>query len=96
MPFNLSLYSALPTTQPALVKTRPDAVPPTEDLESAYAELEMLRKLSAETFRKVGEDRKSMMESLRRMIDKEKGKAKVIEKVKRERDCTCILPVCVF
>lgn len=40
--------------------------------------------------KKAGEDLKAIEESMRRMKEKEKGKAKAIEKVKRERDCAYI------
>lgn len=41
--------------------------------------------------KKAGEDLKAIEESMRRMKEKEKGKAKAIDKVKRERDCMCVL-----
>ncbi|KAJ7778782.1 histone acetyltransferases subunit 3-domain-containing protein [Mycena maculata] len=73
-----------------LFKGPPDAVPATEELESLHEELKQLKVKTLERAKKAGEDLKTIEESMRRMKEKEKGKAKLIEKVKRERDYTPI------
>ncbi|KAJ6606157.1 histone acetyltransferases subunit 3-domain-containing protein [Mycena vulgaris] len=64
------------------------AVPATEELESLHEELKQLKLKTLERAKKAGEDLKTITESMRRMKEREKGKAKQIEKVKRERDLT--------
>ncbi|KAJ6630274.1 histone acetyltransferases subunit 3-domain-containing protein [Mycena sp. CBHHK59/15] len=71
-----------------LFKGPPDAVPATEELESLHEELKLLKMKTLERAKKAGEDLKTIEESMRRMKEREKGKAKAIEKVKRERDYT--------
>lgn len=45
--------------------------------------------------RKAVEDVRILEESIRRMTEKEKGKSKAVDKVKRERDCKLVLiPLC--
>lgn len=85
----VSPYDPLPTINSALLRNPPDAVPPTGDLESLHAELKLLRERTLERAKKAGEDLKIIEESMRRMKEKEKGKAKALEKVKKERGCTC-------
>ena len=81
-PFNLP-----PSITSSLLKNPPDAVPPTDELERLYSELKVARQRAAERSRKADEDRRTIGESMRRMEEKEKGKSKAVEKVKRERDC---------
>ncbi|KAJ7611727.1 histone acetyltransferases subunit 3-domain-containing protein [Roridomyces roridus] len=71
-----------------LFKGPPDAVPATEELESLHEELKQLKAKTLERAKKAGEDLKTIEESMRRMKEREKGKAKLIDKVKRERDYT--------
>ncbi|KAJ7491039.1 histone acetyltransferases subunit 3-domain-containing protein [Mycena latifolia] len=71
-----------------IFKGPPDTVPATEELESLHEELKQLKLKTLERARKAGEDLKTIEESMRRMKEREKGKAKQIEKVKRERDFT--------
>ncbi|KAH7928155.1 hypothetical protein BV22DRAFT_1030975 [Leucogyrophana mollusca] len=82
-----------PYTPPAparsgLLKNPPEAVPPTDELESLQSELQILRQKSLERAKKAGEDLKTIEESMRRIKEREKGKAKAIEKIKRERAFT--------
>ena len=84
-PFNLPHSITSP-----LLKNPPDAVPPTDELERLYSELEAARKRAADRARKADEDIRTIEESMRRMAEKEKGKSKAIEKVKRERDCAYV------
>ncbi|KAJ7118989.1 histone acetyltransferases subunit 3-domain-containing protein [Mycena epipterygia] len=71
-----------------LFKGPPDAVPATDELEALHEELKSLKAKTLERAKKAGEDLKTIEESMRRMKEREKGKAKLIEKVKRERDFT--------
>ena len=81
-----------PTRSP-LFKNPPETVPPTDDLESLQAELKFLHQKSCERAKKAGEDLKTIEESMRRIKEREKGKARAVEKVKRERGCTCLCPI---
>ncbi|TFY73039.1 hypothetical protein EWM64_g10973, partial [Hericium alpestre] len=84
----LKPYPPPANTRSAIVKNPPDTVPPTDDLEMLHWELKELRQRSLERARKAGEDLKVIEESMRRLKEKEKGKAKAVEKVKRERGFT--------
>lgn len=75
----------------AIFKGPPKEVPATEELESLHEELKQLKAKTLERAKKAGEDLKTIEESMRRMKEREKGKAKLIEKVKRERDCAYFL-----
>lgn len=74
----------------SLLKNTPDQVPPTEELELLHAELRTMKQKTLERAKKAGEDLKTIEASFRRMKEREKGKAKAVDKIKRERDCTCI------
>jgi transcriptional adapter 3 len=65
-------------------KNTPDAVPPTEELEALQADLIELRRHTLERAKKADDDLRTIEESMRRLKEKEKGKAKVVEKMKRE------------
>lgn len=88
MSAKLSAYSVPPSVQSALLLKTPDSIPPTNELELLHNELKELKKLTLARSKKASEDLKTIEESMRRMNEKEKGKAKAIDKVKRERDCT--------
>ncbi|PFH53570.1 hypothetical protein AMATHDRAFT_73369 [Amanita thiersii Skay4041] len=88
MSAKLSPYSHPPSLRSALIKNVSDAIPQIDDLEQLQAELKIIRQYTLDTVRKAGEDQKIIDESLRRMREKEKGKAKQIDKIKRERDFT--------
>lgn len=88
MSAKLSAYSVPPSVQSALLLKTPDSIPPTNELELLHDELKELKKLTLARAKKASEDLKTIEESMRRMNEKEKGKAKAIDKVKRERDCT--------
>ncbi|TFL07870.1 histone acetyltransferases subunit 3-domain-containing protein [Pterulicium gracile] len=85
-PSGLTHYKPPESITSSLLRNLPDAVPPTEELEALQAELKALRMKSLERVKKVGEDLKSLEESMRRMRDKEKAKAKANEKIKREQE----------
>ncbi|KAG1778387.1 histone acetyltransferases subunit 3-domain-containing protein [Suillus placidus] len=79
----------LPTPTPSpLFKSPSETVPPTDELEKLQAELKILRQKSLERAKRAGEDLKTIEESMRRIKEREKGKAKAVEKVKRERPFT--------
>ncbi|KAH9914454.1 histone acetyltransferases subunit 3-domain-containing protein [Fomitopsis serialis] len=84
----VSPYDPLPPINSTLLRNPPDAVPPTDELEGLHAELKLLRQRTLERAKKAGEDLKIIEESMRRLKEKEKGKAKALEKVKKERGFT--------
>ncbi|KAJ3570323.1 hypothetical protein NP233_g4477 [Leucocoprinus birnbaumii] len=91
MPSKLSPYQ-LPDSNPsALFKHISDAVPSVEELERIQSDLRMLRQRAMDRAKKAGEDLKTIEESMRRMKEKEKGKLKAVDKIKRERDFTPLL-----
>lgn len=75
-------------TRSPLFKSPSETVPPTDELETLQAELKYLRQKSLERAKRAGEDLKTIEESMRRIKEREKGKAKAVEKVKRERPFT--------
>ncbi|KAG1865380.1 histone acetyltransferases subunit 3-domain-containing protein [Suillus subluteus] len=79
--------SPIPTRSP-LFKSPSETVPPTDELETLQAELRFLRQKSLERAKRAGEDLRTIEESMRRIKEREKGKAKAVEKVKRERPFT--------
>lgn len=81
-------YSVPSINRSALLKNPSDTVPPTDDLDALHNELKLLRQKSMERAKKAGEDLKTLEESMRRMKEKVKGKAKAVEKVNRERGFT--------
>ncbi|KAG5641148.1 hypothetical protein DXG03_005887 [Asterophora parasitica] len=88
MAARLTPYYPPAPIQSLLLKKAPDSIPPTNELEQLHDELKELRKITLARSKKAGEDLKAIEESMRRMKEKEKGKAKAIDKVKRERDYT--------
>jgi transcriptional adapter 3 len=86
-------YLTPPIIRSSILNNPPDNVPPTEELEALQAELKALKQNSLERARKAKEDLKTIEESMRRMKEKEKGKAKATDKVKHERDCESNLTV---
>ncbi|KXN83229.1 Chromatin-remodeling complexes subunit NGG1 [Leucoagaricus sp. SymC.cos] len=88
MPSKLNPYQIPDSSSSAFLKNTPDAVPSVDDLERIHSELKMLRQRAVERARKAGEDLRTIEESMRRMKEKEKGKLKAVDKIKRERDFT--------
>ncbi|OBZ75066.1 Chromatin-remodeling complexes subunit ngg1 [Grifola frondosa] len=84
----VSHYLSPPAIRSALFKSPPETVPPTEELEFLHAELKTLRQRTLEKAKKAGDDIITIEESMRRIREKEKGKAKAVEKVKKERAFT--------
>lgn len=85
-----SRLSTFPQSHPfrsPLVKNPPDSVPSIDELEQLQSELMAAKQRVLERRRKASMDLKTIEESIRRMTEKEKGKSKAVDKVKRERDC---------
>jgi hypothetical protein len=93
-----SSFHLPPSITSSLLKNPPEAVPPTDELERLYSELKAAKQRAADRARKADEDLRTIEESMRRMAEKEKGKSKAVEKVKRERDCAYVsmLSPCSF
>lgn len=95
MASRISPYSLPSPIRSSLLKNAPETVPPTDELEQLQSDLKLLKLKTLERAKKAGEDLKVIQESMRQMKEREKGKFKAIDKVKRERDCTyfyfCVL-----
>lgn len=87
MAARLSSFLQLQPIRSALVKNPPEGIPSIDELEQLQSELKSAKHTAAERRRKAIEDLKTLAESMRRMTEKEKGKSKAIDKIKRERDC---------
>ncbi|KAI0699661.1 histone acetyltransferases subunit 3-domain-containing protein [Cytidiella melzeri] len=81
-------YSVPPAIRSTLLKNLPDALPPTEDLDALQAELRIAKQRTLERAKKAGDDLRTIEESMRRLKEKEKGKGKALEKIKKERAFT--------
>ncbi|KAF9480893.1 hypothetical protein BDN70DRAFT_877080 [Pholiota conissans] len=88
MASKLSGFSLPDPITSSLLKNPPDAVPPIDELERLHMELKRAKDESIERGRKAKEDLKTLQESMRRMTEKEKGKSKAVDKVKREHEFT--------
>jgi hypothetical protein len=89
MPLRPPLFTLPLSVKSSLIKKTPDSIPPVHELELLRDELEELKRLSLARAKKAADDLHAIDESMRRMREKEKGKARAMDKVKRERDCTC-------
>ena len=85
----LSPYSSYPPLPSPLIRDPPEAIPPIDDLEALQAELKLLQQKAYERAKKAGNDLKAIEESMRRMKEKEKGKARAVEKARKDRACAC-------
>ncbi|KAG6907513.1 hypothetical protein DXG01_008602 [Tephrocybe rancida] len=88
MSSKLHPFPSAPPFQSSLLRKAPESIPSTTELELLHDELKELRTATLRRSKKAREDLKAIEESMRRMKEKEKGKAKAIDKVKRERDFT--------
>ncbi|KAJ3509199.1 hypothetical protein NLJ89_g5350 [Agrocybe chaxingu] len=86
MTSKLSSFPQVQQFRSPLVKKPTDAVPPVEDLEQLLLELKQAKLRATERLRKAKHDTETIEESMLRLSEKEKGKAKAVDKVKRERD----------
>lgn len=75
------------SAHPSLLKAPSETVPGVDELESLHEELKKLKRDSQERAKKAGHDLKTIEDSMRRMKEREKGKAKAIDKSKPEREC---------
>ena len=91
MAAKLSSFCPHPSILSPLLKKAPDTVPPTDELEKLQDELKLAKEKALERSKKANDDLKTIEESIRRMTEREKGKFKAIDKIKRERDCTYML-----
>lgn len=89
---NISSYPTPTHIKSALLRNHGEAIPPTDELEQLRTELQNYRTKSLERVKKASEDLRSIEESMRRMREREKGKGKAMDKIKRERDYTPIPP----
>ncbi|KAH9857527.1 histone acetyltransferases subunit 3-domain-containing protein [Lenzites betulinus] len=88
MSSSVSPFPALPAIRSSHLHNRPETVPPTDELEVLHAELTAYKKKSLERARKASDDMRAIEESMRRLKEKEKGKAKALQKAERERGFT--------
>lgn len=88
MSSKLTPFPAVDTVPPALLKNPPDAIPPLEELQAFHNELERLKQKTIARARKATEDLRVIEESMKRAKEREKGKARALEKVKKEHGCT--------
>ncbi|KAF8901827.1 histone acetyltransferases subunit 3-domain-containing protein [Mucidula mucida] len=84
----LTVYPSPPPLRSSLLRSMPEALPAVSELKSLENELQTLKTKLKERGKKAGADIKVIEESMRRMKESEKGKAKSVDKVKRERDFT--------
>ncbi|KAF8262757.1 histone acetyltransferases subunit 3-domain-containing protein [Lactarius quietus] len=84
MSSSLAQYPPVLPFRQQIVKNTPDTIPPTEELETLQADLFELRQHTLERAKKADDDLRTIEESLRRLKEREKGKAKAIERAKRE------------
>src|ERR1700731_4093839 len=83
----LTRYPTPPSVASPLCKHPTAAMPPLDDLVALQQQLAAAQERSLERARKAEDDLRTIQESIRRMKQREKGKAKAVENVKRERDC---------
>ncbi|KAJ3540988.1 hypothetical protein NMY22_g4076 [Coprinellus aureogranulatus] len=91
MPSRLSRFDPPYEPRSSLLKNPPELsspIPSIEELELLLPDLRKLRAAAEERSRKASHDLRAIQDSMRKLKEKEKGKAKAIEKVKRERDFT--------
>lgn len=86
-------YTSPTPIRSALLRSPPDTIPPVDELEALQAELITLRLRTLERAKKAGDDLRTIEESMRRLKEKEKGKGKAVEKVKKERGRTCVCDI---
>lgn len=84
MSSSLVQYPSVHPFRPQIVKNTPDTVPPTEELESLQADLIELRQQTLERAKKAGDDLRTIEESMKKLKERGKGKAKAVERMKRE------------
>lgn len=88
MSSGVTTYDNPPPIRSNLLRNPPDAIPLVDELEALQTELKLLRQRTLERAKKAGDDLRRIEESMRRLKEREKGKGKAIEKVKKERGRT--------
>ncbi|KAI0303296.1 histone acetyltransferases subunit 3-domain-containing protein [Multifurca ochricompacta] len=84
MSSSLVQYPSVHPFRSHIVKNTTDGVPPTEELEALKSGLTELRQHTLERAKKADDDLRAIEESMRRLKEREKGKAKAVERTKRE------------
>lgn len=82
-------YPSSPLLPSPLVLNHPDVVPPIDDLEALQAELKLLQRGAYERAKKADDDIRVAEESMRWMKEKEKGRAKALEKARKDIARAC-------
>ncbi|KAF7305229.1 Chromatin-remodeling complexes subunit ngg1 [Mycena kentingensis (nom. inval.)] len=72
----VSPFRAPSPIRSAIFKTLPDVVPSVDELESLQEELKVLKARTLERAKKAGEDLKTIEDTMRKLKEREKGKAK--------------------
>ena len=90
MSSSVSNYSKLPEFRSPLLNTPQDTLPQSEDLIHLQKELAEYKGKALERIKKAADDARLIEDAFRRMKEKEKGKAKAIQKAERERGCASI------
>lgn len=90
MPSKLSRHPSPPKPPDFLLVSQPEAVPWIDELELRYDALLKLKSKHLERARHAMDNMRASEEEIKRIKDREKGKARAIEKIKRERDCACV------
>lgn len=90
MSSGISPYGAPLPIRSALFKNPSDGIPSTDELETLRSDLKLFQEKTMERARKAQEDIRIIEESMRRLKEREKGKAKAPGPVKKERACECI------
>ncbi|KAF9036885.1 histone acetyltransferases subunit 3-domain-containing protein [Panaeolus papilionaceus] len=88
MSSRLTPYPQIPQIRSALLRHPPEAVPSIEELELLCSELKTARQKALDRAKRAEHDVKTVEDTWRRINEKEKGKSKAIDKIKRERDYT--------
>ena len=94
MSSSVSPYAPLPTLRSSLYHNPPEAVPQTDELLQLQKELLEYKEKSIERVKKATDDIRAIDERMRRLKEKEKGKAKAIQKAEKERGCVYPLLRC--
>lgn len=87
MSSGVSPYGVPLTIRSTLFKNPSDGIPSTDELDMLRADLKLFQEKTLERARKAQEDIRIIEESMRRLKEREKGKAKASGPVKKERAC---------
>jgi hypothetical protein len=90
MPSKLSKHPAPPAPPSFLSAVQPETIPWTDELEFRLEALKKMKSKHSERAKYAVENLRASIEEISRIRERERGKAKAVEKVKRERDCAWI------